>query len=165
MDWISLIQTLGGIVGGFGIGSFSKSRRRKEKAEADKAVKDVYEERMRDLHSIIDNFNTTERSHSERISELNKALDDKTDRIRSLTDKVWDAERETNRINDLLMAEQRRTADLRVQVEYLKMWRCEWPDCQDPRGRKPPNEKLKGLRYEPPVSTSLRSAHDGKRTV
>lgn len=129
MDWISLIQTLGGIVGGFGIGSFSKSRRRKEKAEAD------------------------------------KALDDKTDRIRSLTDKVWDAERETNRINDLLMAEQRRTADLRVQVEYLKMWRCEWPDCQDPRGRKPPNEKLKGLRYEPPVSTSLRSAHDGKRTV
>ena len=144
MDWISLIQTLGGIVGGFGIGSFSKSRRRKEKAEADKAVKDVYEERIRDLH---------------------KALDDKTDRIRSLTDKVWDAERETNRINDLLMAEQRRTADLRVQVEYLKMWRCEWPDCQDPRGRKPPNEKLKGLRYEPPVSTSLRSAHDGKRTV
>ena len=129
MDWISLIQTLGGIVVGFGIGSFSKSRRRKEKAEAD------------------------------------KALDDKTDRIRSLTDKVWEAERETNRINDLLMAEQRRTADLRVQVEYLKMWRCERPDCQDPRGRKPPNEKLKGLRYEPPVSTSLRSAHDGKRTV
>lgn len=79
MDWISLIQTLGGIVGGFGIGSFSKSRRRNEKAEADKAVKDVYEERIRDLHSIIDNFNTTERSHSERISELNKALDDKSD--------------------------------------------------------------------------------------
>lgn len=154
MDWISLIQTLGGIVGGFGIGAFSKSRRRKDKAEADKAVKDVYEERLSDLHEVVTKLNDTERAHAQRIAELNKALDDKTDRIRALTDRMWEAEREINRVNDLLTAEQRRTSDLereagnlRVLVEHYKLWHCRRNDCGE---RVPPNDKLRGMRYDSP---------------
>lgn len=157
MDWIGLLQTVGGIIGGFGIGSLTKSGRVKSKADAYKAVCDGYEARISALHDIEKVNNATILEQGNTIASLNHALDDKTLRIRELTNKLWEAERETNRVNDLLNAANERIVRLteerdqeRLHKEYYKRWRCEWPDCHDPRGRKPPNKNLDMESFEDP---------------
>lgn len=157
MDIITLIETIGGIVSGFGIGMFTKSGRVKSQADAYKAMAEAYEYRINALHESINKCNEIEASHLKRISELNHSLDDKTSYIRELVQKLWDAEHETNRVNDILTEVQNRVAYLekelgkeRVLSAHYKNWRCEHSDCLDPRGRKPPNNQLVNQDYGEP---------------
>lgn len=161
MEWISLIQTLGGIAGGLGLGMFTKSGRRKEKAEADaKAAEaqrlmiDNYEERIKDLHENKKRLNEEADHYIKRISEQNHALDSKTEQIRSLTEKLWLSEQETNKVYAELNEANKRIAKLTEERDLYRMWQCRSKTCEkgnpDPEGRQPPNPKLKGLEFHIP---------------
>jgi len=164
MDWISLLQTLGGIVGGFGIGVFTKSGRKRDRADADLKVQeaqskmiDNYEERIKDLHTVIDKYNENEKKHAVRLSEKEQIIEDKTQRIRELTGKVWNSEQEVNKVNAQLDEANRRIIKLteerdeeRRKKEYYRNWRCEKSVCHDPDGRRPPNARLSTEKYRSP---------------
>lgn len=152
LDIIQLISTLGGLASGLGLGMFTRSGRVKAQADAYKTMAESYEYRIAAANERIKLANETEAEHLKRISELNRALDDKTQRIRDLTDANIATEHEVNRVNDLLTAEQSRTAalerdiaDLRVALERYKGWHCRHADCPD---RIPPNPALKGQKYQ-----------------
>lgn len=161
MEWISLLQTLGGIAGGLGIGMFTKSGRRKTKADADARVAEAqklmienYEARIKDLHSSIETLNKSEAHYIERISQQNHALDSKTEQIRNLTQKVWDSEQEVNRVQDMLNEANGRITSLteerdeeRRQKDYYKMWHCRRDGCSDGI---PPRDRLKGQKFKEP---------------
>lgn len=161
MEWISLIQTLGGIAGGLGLGMFTKSGRRKDKAEADAKVADAqrqmidnYEERIKDLHENIKAMNESEHGYIERISQQNHALNEKTEQIRNLTEKIWLSEQETNKVYTELNEANKRITRLTEERDHYKMWQCRSKICEkgkpDPEGRQPPNPKLKGLEFHAP---------------
>ena len=134
-NWFELLKTLGvGAIGAFG-GYFSKAGRIKDKADAYTAMAKSYEYRIESLHKIIDTCNKTIEELQERIASLNRALDDKTDIIRKYVADIM-------RFTAQLVEAQKEIADLRVALEYALEWRCEHPDCNDPRGRRPPNGKL-----------------------
>lgn len=151
MEWINLIQTLGGIVGGLGIGMFTKSGRKRDKADADLKVQeaqakmiDNYEERIKDLHSTIAILNDSEAHYIERISAQNKAIDGKTEQIRSLTQQVWDSQQQLNEANA-------RITSLTEERDKYKMWHCKSNTCikgnPDPDGRQPPNPLIIGQTF------------------
>lgn len=142
IDLIQLIGTLGGLVTGGLAGMLSKSGRIKAKSDAMKSMAEAYEMRIKALHTVIDNNNKTEIEHSRRISELNHALDDKTARIRDLTDKEQGAQRELNRANERITALTEERDQERSYKEYYKQWKCIKSQCNDPDGRRPPNSKL-----------------------
>lgn len=170
MDWPQILMALLtlGVIGDIIAHIFLPYRRRLDNASAldaetkiRTAVMEGFEARIKSLHETIDANNATIKEQSETIASLNHALDDKTLQIRNLTQKVWQAEGETNRVNELYasaltrIAElERENGDIKVEREYYKSWRCEWPDCQDPRGRRPPNNKLKGQVFSPPEMDS-----------
>ncbi|MDE6009845.1 MAG: hypothetical protein K2F87_00165 [Muribaculaceae bacterium] len=137
------------LIGG-AAGMLTKSGRIKAKADAMKAMADVYEARLASLHTIIENQNKTEVENSRRISELNHAINDKTDRIRELTDKGYESERELNRANERITTLTEQRDDERRLKEYYKRWRCEKSTCADPDGRRPPNSKLAAEHYAHP---------------
>lgn len=148
------MQTLGGIVGGFGIGTFTKSGRVKAKADAYKAMADGYEARIAALNTVNENLSRTEIEHSKRISELNRTVNDKVDRIRELTDRLYSSEQEVNRVQDMLNAANERITALteerdheRLQKEYFRLWHCRRDDC--PNGI-PPRDRLKGQKFNEP---------------
>lgn len=145
-----LIPTGTLIVGGV-VGLLTKSGRVKAKAEAMKTMAEAYEMRITALHSIIDNHNKTDVENTARIAELNHSLNDKTAQIRKQNERVWEAEQETNRVNAVLVDREREIADLRVACEYMAEWRCEHPECNDPRGRRPPNGRLRGKCFRMPA--------------
>ena len=97
-----------------------------------------------------------------RISELNHALNSKTDQIRNLTGKMYSSEQEINRVQDLLndakdtiiMLTEERDEERR-RKEYYKRWRCEKSTCEDPEGRRPPNSKLATETYIHPEKENL----------
>ena len=162
MDLTELIQTVGGIVSGFGFGMFTKSGRVKSQAEAHAAMvaayemqlksqREGYEARLSALHKVADERNKTEVENAKRISELNHALNDKTERIRKLTDDVYDSQKEVNRVQDMLNDANARITELteelaarNLDAERLENIRCHRYDCSD---RLPPElvEKLKNL--------------------
>lgn len=116
------------------------------------------EKRIAELHASIDKANDLNDKLLERISAANAAVDKYVDRNRELSDRLYAAEQEVNRVNNVLTEEQRRNANLERKLgqalrlaDHYKEWRCEWPDCQDPRGRRPPNPTLKQKTYTPPV--------------
>lgn len=161
MEWISLIQTLGGIAGGLGLGMFTKSGRRKDKAEADAKVQeaqrlmiDNYEERIKDLHENKKRLNEEADHYIARISQQNHALDSKTEQIRNLTQKLWEAEQETNNVNAKLDNANKRITQLTAERDNYNMWQCRSRICEkgnpDPEGRQPPNPKLKGMEFHIP---------------
>lgn len=150
IDWIQLVQTLGGIVGGIGLGMFTKSGRIKAKSDAYDAMATAYEERITALHTIIANNDKTEIEHSQRISELNHALTDKTERIRKLTDDVYESQTELNRANERITHLTEERDNERIKKEYYKRWRCEKSVCRDPEGRIPPNSKLVSENFKSP---------------
>lgn len=146
---ISLIQTLGGIVGGLGLGIFTRSGKVKAQADAYKLMAEAYEYRINAANERIKTANETEASHLQRISELNHALDDKTDIIRKYVADLTKAEQEINRVNVKLVDAQTEIGDLKAEIGELKLklehyreWRCYWHDCQDPRGRKPEQKRV-----------------------
>lgn len=159
-DIITLLCTLSGIltaVGGIGIIIYRKQNRRLKDAEArlaelnvDNAVSSGYEMRLTALHTIIQNCNKIEIEHSQRIAELNHSLNDKTDRIRELTDKGYRSERELNVANARITRLTEQRDEERRLKEYYKNWRCEKSVCRDPEGRIPPNAVLSGVQYKHP---------------
>lgn len=58
----------------------------KAEAEAAKAGFEVYEQRISEMHASLNICNATIKEQGQLIRDLNRALDDKTQRIRSLTD-------------------------------------------------------------------------------
>ena len=124
---------LGTVLGACGTHLF-KSGRRKAAAEADRAVAEGYEERISDLHKVIELNNDTLIKHAQRISELNKALDDKTDLIRDLNAKVYTSQQEANRANDRANESQKENTELKLQLAREK---CGIYDCVS---RQPPTE-------------------------
>lgn len=133
------------------------SRKRKDYAETELAEHDADKAEVERLHLMIDHqqksldkYLDIEKDNAERIAEQNKSLNDKTEQIRKLTDQLIGSEHGRNTDKEEIARLTKENGDLRVENEYLKMWVCQRSDCQDPRGGRPPRDKLKGLKYEPP---------------
>lgn len=172
-----MLGTLLGVItplGGVGVWAYRKQNKRLKESEAklaeinvEKAKHAATNERINDLHSIIKVLNKNEVEQSQRIAELNHALNikedekramkeecdkeiqDKTAQIRNLTEKAYKSEQEVNRVQDLLndakdeiirLTEERDQE--RADKEYYKQWKCIKNQCKDPEGRRPPNSKL-----------------------
>ena len=112
-----------------------------EKSEAQ--ASEAEDHRFDNLLKLVDSLTS-------RLSSLNATVDKHIDRNRELSDRLYKSETEINRLNERLLITTEERDEARRQSDYDKMWRCERNDCQDPRGPKPPREKLKGLKYEPP---------------
>lgn len=113
-----------------------------EKAEAD--AEEAEDHRFDNLLRLVDSLTS-------RLSSLNATVDKHIDRNRELSDRLYKSETELNRLNEKLLIVTEERDEARRQADYDKMWRCERHDCQDPRGPRPPREKLKGLKYDPPI--------------
>lgn len=157
--WQSLILGLAGIgfIGDIVMHFVLPSRRRKDNAESEHAQHDADKAEVERLHMQIDHqqksleiYIKMEKDNAERIAEQNMALNDKTEQIRKLTAQLIDSEHGRNDDKDEIARLAAENGYLNTLVEYLKQWRCERTDCKDERGRKPPNNKLTGLKYEPP---------------
>lgn len=148
-DWINLLQVFGGIILGGGSVIGWKAAKRKGMIEA----KDMqWQSEDKRLQTLLD----AEVRLTERMSQMNATIDRHIDRNREISDRLYKSETEQNRLNEkLLVVTEERDAAIR-KADYYEMWRCEREDCQDPRGPRPPREKLKGIKYEPPKNTSLR---------
>lgn len=128
-----------------------------KEAEAEKSQNDADDAEVARLHReidhmqvIINNLTDLDKAHTYRMSELNAAIDKHIDRNRELSDRAYNSETEINRLNERIINLTEERDDAAREADYYKMWRCERSDCQDPRGRQPPNGKLKGLKYMPP---------------
>lgn len=164
MDSITIL--LGALLGCTSLLSFLLYRRaskRIKNAEADKAESEarqaefaLYDRRITEMHTSLNVCNATIREQEELISQLNRAIADKTERIRSLTDQAYESEREANRINTLLheagcritkLTEQRDSE--RLQKERYKAWHCRKGECDM---RMPPNPGLAGRKFGDRIS-------------
>lgn len=149
--------------GAFSIIWWNKTKRIKEaevkqkEAEAEKTQADADEAEVTRLLSELDHQQKTvenllrlNTNLTERLSKLNATVDKHIDRNRELSDRLYNSETELNRLNEKLLIVTEERDEARRQSDYDKMWRCERTDCQDPRGPRPPREKLKNLKYDPP---------------
>lgn len=159
--WQTLILILGA-VGGFEFIKWvfnRKTERRLNNIEVKQKDFELDEKRITELHASIDKANKLNDDLLARLSQANATIDKHIDRNRELSDRLYKSEQETNRVNDELTKIQSRNSELERnlgqalrRVDFYKGWRCEWPDCQDPRGRRPPNNRLKGKTFsEPPL--------------
>lgn len=154
VDIISLIQTLGGIVGGLGLGMFTKSGRVKSQADAYQKMAEAYEYRIKTAEEATERSMKREDSLHAQIDSLNAQLDEKTIKMREYVADAMQSERDINDLYEKLVKAEKEIADLRVACEYLLEWRCEHHDCKDPRGRRPPNGKLFGQEFTLPASVA-----------
>lgn len=158
MDTIGMLGGIGweAIVGLAGtlatlFGGFSMYSRMKSKTEAIKALTDSYEARLAFANEVINIKNATIKEQGGMIATLNTALDEKTARIRTLTDKEWETGRKLSASLEAYAALEKQNGDLRVLVEHYKGWHCRNSDCPN---RVPPNPQLIGRKYEPPMVES-----------
>lgn len=165
--WQSLILGLlgFGFIGDIILHFVLPSRRRKDNAESEHAQHDADEAEVKRLHMMIDHqqksldtYLKIEEDLSARISALNKALNDKEEKIsdkekqiRKLTEQTIDSEHGRNADKDEIARLQKEIGDLRVKVEHYKRWHCRKSDCD---GRVPPNAELKHQVYAPPETIS-----------
>ena len=112
-----------------------------EKGEAE--ATEIEDHRFSNLLKLVDSLTS-------RLSTLNATVDKHIDRNRELSDRLYQSETDKNRMNERIITLTEERDEARRQSDYDKIWRCERDNCQDPRGPKPPREKLKGLKYEPP---------------
>lgn len=161
MTWWQNLALILGALGGFEFIKWlfnRKTEKRLNNIEVKQQEQDLDEKRITELHASMDKANELNDNLLKRLSAANAAIDKHIDRNRELSDRLYHAEQETNRVNDKLTEEQSRTADLERRLgiaerraDHYREWHCERSDCQDPRGRRPPNAKLKGRHYtEPP---------------
>ena len=160
MTWWQNLALILGALGGFEFIKWlfnRKTEKRLNNIEVKQQEQDLDEKRITELHASMDKANELNDNLLKRLSAANAAIDKHIDRNRELSDRLYHAEQETNRVNDKLTEEQSRTADLERRLgiaerraDHYREWRCEWGDCQDPRGRRPPNAKLKGRHYTQP---------------
>lgn len=125
---------------------FKEAEAKLKEAEAEKSEAEANEaedHRFDNLLKLVDSLTS-------RLSTLNATVDKHIDRNRELSDRVYKSETEINRLNERIITLTEERDEARREADYAKMWRCERTDCQDPRGPRPPREKLQGLKYEPP---------------
>lgn len=161
--WQTIIMGLLGVsfIGDIILHFVLPSRRRKDNAEskqaehdADKAEVDRLHLQIKHQQESLEFYIKRERDSAARIVELNNAMDSKTEQIRKLTEQVIASEHGRNADKDEVARLASENGDLRALLEYEKQWRCVLTDCHDERGRQPPNEKLKGKKYNPPKRTA-----------
>lgn len=155
--WWQILALILGAVGGLEFIKWlfnRKTEKRLNIIEVKQKEFELDDKRITELHTSIDKANKLNDDLLARISHANSTIDKHIDRNRELSDRLYKSEQETNRVNDALTEEQRRNADLERRLgqalriaDHYKEWRCEWPDCKDPRGRRPPNHNLKGKKY------------------
>ena len=127
LEWVNALVAACGVLAGIGGTMLFKSGRDKARAEADKAIKDNYEERISDLHKSVEALNETEVRQAKRIAELNAALDNKVARIREVEDRLVVTERENTRLAEAVG----------TLKEDLANHRCHILECSH---RQPPNK-------------------------
>lgn len=157
MTWWQILAFLLGAVGGFEFIKWlfnRKTERRLNSIEVNQKDFELDEKRIAELHESIEKANKFNDNLLERLTTANAALDKHIDRNRELSDRLYKAEQEINRINDLLTEEQSKTAHLERKlgksmrlVDHFKEWKCERSDCQN---RRPPNQKLNNRTYSIP---------------
>lgn len=168
--WYEILALLLGASGGIECIKWLFNRKT-EKRLSDIEVKqkefELDEKRIEELHDSIDKANKLNDDLLQRISNVNAALDKHIDRNRELSDRLYKSEQEVNRVNDLLTEEQRKTASYEQRlgtalrlIDHYKEWRCEWSDCKDPRGRRPPNPRLNGKEYALPEEETVTDEED-----
>ena len=155
--WWQILVLILGAVGGLEFIFNRKTENRLNKLEVRQKDFDLDEKRIAELHASIDKANELNDNLLARLSNANAAIDKHIDRNRELSDRLYKAEQEVNRVNDVLTEEQHKTATLERRLgaamriaDHYKQWRCERSDCQDPRGRRPPNPSLRGKVYTKP---------------
>lgn len=127
---------------------------KQKEAEAEKTQADADDAEVTRLlaqvdhqQKTIENQLTLNSNLTERLSRLNATVDKHIDRNRELSDRVYKSETELNRLNERIIALTEERDNERSMKEHYKMWHCRKSGCED---RIPPNDKLKGLKYEPP---------------
>lgn len=158
--WWQILVLILGAVGGLEFIKWifnRKTENRLNKLEVRQKDFDLDEKRIAELHASIDKANELNDNLLAKLSNANAAIDKHIDRNRELSDRLYKAEQEVNRVNDVLTEEQHKTATLERRLgaamriaDHYKQWRCERSDCQDPRGRRPPNPSLRGKVYTKP---------------
>ena len=124
---------------------------KQKEAEADEAEVSRLLAQIDHEQVTIENLIKLNNSHSERLSVLNATVDKHIDRNRELSDRLYQSETDKNHMNERIIKLTEERDEAQRQADYDRMWRCERTDCQDPRGPRPPREKLKGLKYAPPA--------------
>ena len=117
----------------------------KAETEVTAARFEVYEQRLEHCNETVEKHNETISHQSETIANLNRALDDKTARIRQLTDDLYQSEREKNDLNDKLVKATETIGKLELKLAKYKDWHCRVADCPH---RLPPNPKLNGRTFD-----------------
>lgn len=127
---------------------------KQKEAEAEKTQADADDAEVTRLlaqvdhqQKTIENLLTLNSNLTERLSKLNATVDKHIDRNRELSDRVYKSETELNRLNERIIALTEERDNERSMKEHYKMWHCRKSGCEE---RLPPNEKLNGLKYEPP---------------
>lgn len=130
---------------------------KQKEAEAEKTQADADDAEVTRLlaqvdhqQKTIENLLTLNSSLTERLSKLNATVDKHIDRNRELSDRLYQSETDKNRMNERIITLTEERDEARRVADHFERWKCERDDCQDPRGPRPPREKLKGLKYEPP---------------
>ena len=113
-----------------------------EKAEtsSDDARFDMYEKRLQHCNEIIELHNATILNQGETVKKLTSEVDDKTMRIRQLSDQLLESEMETNRVNNVLVDATQQIGQLELQCHRYELWHCRVADCPH---RVPPRPELK----------------------
>lgn len=123
---------------------YGKANRRIKDAEAEKTEAEASEaedHRFDNLLKLVDSLTS-------RLSSLNATIDKHIDRNRELSDRNYKSETELNHANErIIKLTEERDTERRLK-EHYKLWHCRRDNCSD---RQPPNEKLKGLKYEHPA--------------
>lgn len=127
---------------------------KQKEAEAEKTQADADDAEVTRLlaqvdhqQKTIENLPTLNSNLTERLSKLNATVDKHIDRNRELSDRVYKSEAELNRLNERIITLTEERDNERSMKEHYKMWHCQKSGCED---RIPPDDKLKGLKYEPP---------------
>lgn len=123
---------------------YGKANRRIKDAEAEKSeaeASEVEDHRFDNLLKLVDSLTS-------RLSSLNATVDKHIDRNRELADRLYKSETELNRANERIIKLTEEKDAERSLKEHYKLWHCRKEGCTD---RMPPNEKLKGLKYEHPL--------------
>lgn len=117
----------------------------KAETEVTAARFEVYEQRLEHCNETVEKHNETIAHQSETIANLNRALDDKTARIRQLTDDLYQSEREKNDLNDKLVKATETIGKLELRIDKLTRWKCHKSSCTN---REPESPTIRGKVFE-----------------
>lgn len=119
----------------------------KAETEVTSARFEVYEQRLEHCNETVEKHNETIAHQSETIANLNKALDDKTLRIRQITDDLYQSERESNQLNAKLVEATETIGKLNLRIDKLTRWKCHDSNCLN---RRPESPTIKGKQFADP---------------